>query len=99
MSAYNIPARGRGTAQVVANETVTASDTTALTSPSKSEPTCVEIFVAVSVAGDVVLVDWGGNAATYTLTVGNHWISGHFKLIKSTGLTATATFVARYATA
>lgn len=98
MSQYSIPGRGKGAAQVVAHATKTASDATALTSPATAKPTCVEIFVSCTVAGDVALTDWGGNTAVYTLTVGNHWIQGMWKLIKSTGTTATATYVARFAT-
>lgn len=98
MSQYSIPGRGKGAAQVVSHATKTVSNSAELLSPAMSKPTCVEIFVSCTGAGDVALTDWGGNTAVYTLTVGNHWIQGMWKLIKSTGTTATATYVARFAT-
>ena len=98
MSAYNIPGRSKGAAQVVSHAAKTVHDTNTLLSPLQSLPTCVELYINCTVAGNVALKMWGGSSVVYAVPVGSLLLSGMFSHIMSTSTTATATYVARFAT-
>lgn len=78
------PIHGMGTTQPLSHYEYTLSDTVALL------PGTIAIRLSVTVAGNLVIVDWGDTAVTYHFAVGNHLLPAQFiKRINSTSATAT----------